>query len=90
MGMSETLGKIYAISIAIVFGTVFFSTFWRLWKLVFLTKNFSKCYIYVFFFIQKTAKLVLEKNFHNSGVVSRRKLRDSLGNVFNLFSISLR
>ena len=38
--MSEILGNIYDRSVAIVFGTVvsgtvFFSTFWRLWKLAF-------------------------------------------------------
>ena len=33
--MSEILGNIYDRSVAIVFGTVFFSTFWKLSKLVF-------------------------------------------------------
>ena len=38
--MFEVLGNIYDRSVAIVFGTVvigtvFFSTLWRLWKLVF-------------------------------------------------------
>ena len=33
--MSEILGNSYDRYIAIVFRTVFFITFWRLWKLVF-------------------------------------------------------
>ena len=39
--MFEILGNIYDRSIAIVFGTVFFGTFWRLWKLVFDEKIFQ-------------------------------------------------
>ena len=53
------LGNIYHRSIAILFGTVIFSSFWRLWK-YFLTKTFSKPYI-CFLFIRKAAELVLEK-----------------------------
>ena len=33
--MSEILGNMYDIPVAIAFGTVFFSIFWRLQKLVF-------------------------------------------------------
>ena len=39
--MSEVLGNIYDRSIAILFGTVFFSFFWRLWKLIFWQKFFQ-------------------------------------------------
>ena len=41
MDMSESLGNIYDRYVAIVFGTLFFSTFWRLWKLVFWGKFFQ-------------------------------------------------
>ena len=36
--LSGFLGNIYARSKAIVFGTVLFSSFWRLWKLIFWQK----------------------------------------------------
>ena len=58
--MFEILGNIYDRSIAIVFGTVFFGTFWRLWKLVFDEKFFKILYL-CFLFIHETAELVLEK-----------------------------
>ena len=35
------MGNIYDRSIGTVFGTVFFSSFWRLWKLIFWQKNFQ-------------------------------------------------
>ena len=57
-------GNIYDIYVAIVFGTLLFSTFWRLWKLfffIFLTKRFLQILYSRFLFIQKTAKLVLQK-----------------------------
>ena len=38
MDISDILGNIYERPIAIVFETVFFSSFWRLWKLVFCQK----------------------------------------------------
>ena len=38
LDISEILGNIYERPIAIVFETVFFSSFWRLWKLVFCQK----------------------------------------------------
>ena len=53
-------------------------------------EKFSKSYINVFF-ISKKGQNCFYKNFHNSGMVSRRKLPDpSLGNVFNHLSIGLR
>ena len=39
--MPEILGNIYDRSIATVFGTVFFSSFWRLWKLISWQKIFQ-------------------------------------------------
>ena len=61
-----------------VFGNVLLDTFWRLWKLVSWRKMFLKLsYIY-----PKTS------NFHNSGMVSRRKLPNlSLNNIFSVLSI---
>ena len=53
---SEIFGNIYDRSVAIVLGTVFFSTFWILWKLFFNEKMLYSCFL----FIQKTAELVLE------------------------------
>ena len=89
LGMSAILGNIYDRSITIVFGTVFFSTFWRLWKLDFWQKNFSKSYIYVFFLSGKQQNW-FQKKFRNLGVVGHRKLpNQSLSNVFNLLLIGL-
>ena len=84
--MSEILGNIYDRSMAIVFGNIFFSSFWKLFD-----KKFLKFFYLYFLFIQKTAELVLKKNFRNSGVVSHKNLSDpSLSNIFNLLSIGLR
>ena len=56
----------------------------------FLTKNFSRSYINIFF-LSKKQRNWFQKIFHNSGFISRRKLPDtSLRNVFNLPSIVLR
>ena len=80
--MSEILGNIYDRSIVIVFGTVFFSSFWRLWKLIFWQKNFQNL-IFLFSFYPK--------NSRNGSVFGHRKLPDSsLSNAFNLLSIGLR
>ena len=53
--MSKILGNIYDISIAIVFGTVFFSSFWRLWKLIFW-QNFFQRLIFMFSFYPKNSR----------------------------------
>ena len=56
----------------------------------FLTKNLSKSYINIYL-ISKKRQNWFKKNFHNSGVVSRRKLPDfSLGKVFKLLFSGLR
>ena len=55
--MSELLSNIYDGSIAIVFGTVFLDLFRDCGNL-FFDEKFSKI---LFFFIQKTAELVLGK-----------------------------
>ena len=47
--MSEILGNIYDRSVAIVFGTVFFSSFWKLSKLVFLRKIFQNLIFFSFY-----------------------------------------
>ena len=83
------LGNIYHRSIAILFGTVFFSSFWRLWKLIFWQKLFQNL-IFVFFLSEKQQNW-FEKNFDNSGVVGHRKLPNPLlSAVFNLLPIGLR
>ena len=54
----------------------------------FLTKNFSKSYLYVF--VLSIKQNWFYKNFHDSGVVGRRKLTDSsLSNIFNLLLTGL-
>ena len=74
--MPEILGNIYDRSITIVFGTVFFSTFWRLWKLDFWQKIFQS--------------LTFMFSFHPENSRTRRKLPDhSLSNAFNLLLIGL-
>ena len=50
--MSNIWGNIYKRSIATVFGTVYFSTFLRLWKLIFWRKIFQ-CFFCVFFLSKK-------------------------------------
>ena len=50
--MLEILGNIYDRSIVIVFGTVFFSYFWRLWKLIFWQKNFK--ILSLFFYLKNS------------------------------------
>ena len=93
--MSEILGNVYHRYVIIVFGTVvfgtvFFRTFLRSRKLLFSRKFFQNL-ILMFSFYPKKLETWFQKNFHNSNVVSRRKLFDpSLGNVFNLLSIGLR
>ena len=94
--MSEILGYIYGRSVAIVFGiavfgTVFFSTFWRLWKRVFWRKMFQNL-ILMFYFHPKNYRTASRKTSRTSiGEVSRRKLPDlSLSNAFNLLPIGLR
>ena len=59
--MSEILGNIYDRSITIVFGTVFFSTFWRLWKLVFRGENFQNL-IFTFSFYLEISRTGSRKN----------------------------
>ena len=54
------LGNIYDSSIAILFGTVFFSAFWRLWKLVVWGDSFQNL-IFMFYFHPKAVGIVLEK-----------------------------
>ena len=49
------LGNIYHRSIAILFGTVFFSSFWRLRKLIFWQKLFQNL-IFVFSFYPKSRR----------------------------------
>ena len=46
------LVNIYDRSIAIVFRTVFFSSFWSFWKLIFWQKNFQNL-IFLLFFLSK-------------------------------------
>ena len=58
------LNIFYRRSTAIVFGTVFLDSFWRLWKLFFLKKIFSVLLYLCCFFYPKTI------NFINSGIVS--------------------
>ena len=88
--MFTILGNIYDRSVAIVFGATFFSTFWRLWKLVFFDEKFLKVLYLCFLFIQKQQNWFY-KNLHNSRVVGCRKPpNSSLGNFFNLLSIGLR
>ena len=53
--MSEFLGNIYDRSVAIVFETVYFSTFWRLWKLFFSQKTFQNL-VLIFSFYQKNGR----------------------------------
>ena len=61
----------------------FLDTFWRLWKLLFFEEKKIEIILY-FLFYPKTS------NFHNSGIVSRRKLPDlSLNNIFSVLSIGL-
>ena len=48
-------GNIYHRSIAILFETVFFSSFWRLWKLIFWPKLFQNL-IFVFSFYPKSSR----------------------------------
>ena len=94
--MSEILGYIYGRSVAIVlgiviFGTEFFSTFWRLWKRAFWRKMFQNL-ILMFYFHPKNYRTSSRKTSITSiGEVSRRKLPDpSLSNTFNILSIGLR
>ena len=49
------LGNIYHRSIALLFGTVFFSSFWRLLKLIFWQKLFQNL-IFVFSFYPKSSR----------------------------------
>ena len=81
----DLLNIFYHRSTAIVFGTVLFDSFLRLWKLFcFLKKIFSKSsYIYGFFY-PKTS------NFDNSGMAGRGNLSDtSMNNIFNVLLIGL-
>ena len=79
--MSESLGNIYDRSVAIVLEIV---------ETCFLTKYFSKSYIYVFF-LSKKQQNWFQRNSHNSGLVGHEKQSDpSLYNVFNLLWIGFR
>ena len=65
--MSEILGNIYGMSVAIVFGTVvfgtvFFSTFWRLLSLVFWRNVFQNL-ISMFSFYPENSRAVSRKTY---------------------------
>ena len=55
LDMFKILDNIYDRSIAIVFGTVFFSSFWRLWKLIFFTKKIQNL-IFLFYFYPNNSR----------------------------------
>ena len=55
MDMSKILGNIYDRSIAIVFGTVLFNSFWRLWKFIFWQNMFQNL-IFMFSFYPKSSR----------------------------------
>ena len=59
--MSGIWGNIYDRSIDIAFGTVFVSTFLRLWKIVFLQKSFQNL-IYMFSLYPKNSRTGSRKN----------------------------
>ena len=72
----------YILSQIIVFGTVLFDTFWRLWNLFFKGNIFKSLLIFLPFFIRKPIISVTQ--------AGRRKLSDpSMNNSFDVLSISL-
>ena len=90
--MSEFLGNIYDRSVAIVFETVYFSTFWRLWKLFFSQKTFQNL-VLIFSFYQKNGRTGSRKtSMTQAWLVTEicSEICPSLGNVFNLLSIDVR
>ena len=78
--------------IEIISGTVFFVTFWRLWKLVFWRKIFQNL-IFMFSFYpwnNRTGSIKTFMKNNHLGVVGRGKLTDSsLSSIFNLLLIGL-
>ena len=69
---------------AIVFRTVLFDTFCRLWKRLFFDENVFKVLLYLFLFYRKNS------NFNDSEIVGPRKLSDpSMNKIFNILSIVL-
>ena len=79
--MSEILDNIYDRSIVILFWNCIFQFFLEIVETYFLTKNYSKPDVYVFFLSEKHQNW-FQKNFRNSGAVGDRKLSDrQLSNV---------
>ena len=61
-----------------------FAYFLEIVETCFLKKNLFKIILYIYIFYPKTS------NFHNSGMVSRKKLSDlPLNNIFSVLSIGL-
>ena len=66
-----------------VFATVLLNTFWRLWNWFFDVKFCWNHLIFTYFYPKISS-------FHNSVMISRRKLPDlSLNNIFSVLSIGL-
>ena len=82
--IDSDLSIFYRRSRAIVFVTVPFDTFWRLWELFFFEENIVKVFQIYVCFIRKNS------NSDNSKMVIRRKVPDpSINITFHVLSIGL-